>query len=177
MKRSSTRAPVAASAALMASAGLWLIPFSQRTKSITIPVTACMAMPSWPAPLGRRRTPTPSAAMARSIRSISRGAQAATPISCRVSLRSTNPRRLQMASNSAQIAATARSRFASTGARASMVNRAWPGITLIAPGSASSLPTVATSSGSAAAMRSTASTHSAAAASASRRRFIGTVPA
>ena len=86
------------------------------------------------------------------------------------------PRRRAMASHSARIAATAARRLSSVGARTSSEKRTLPGMTFIAPGSASMRPTVPTTSGIDAAMRSTASTHSAAAASASRRRPIGTVP-
>src|SRR3954469_25806674 len=53
MKRPSTRAPSAASASVIDSAGLWLMPPLQRTKSIAMSAIDLSAMPSWPAPEGR----------------------------------------------------------------------------------------------------------------------------
>ncbi len=67
-------------------------------------------------------------------------------------------RRAQIAAMAASTSAAACRRCSSRGARMSIVKRAWPGITLVAPGAASMRPTVPTSSGSlrAAATRSPA---------------------
>ena len=58
-KRSSTRAATSASASVMDSAGWWLIPSLQRTKSIPTAVRCAIAIASWPAPLGSSRTSRP----------------------------------------------------------------------------------------------------------------------
>ena len=58
-----------------------------------------------------------------------------------------------------------------------MVNSTTPGMTLTAPDTVLSIPTVPTVPGISRQVRSTATTASDAAASASRRRFMGTVPA
>ncbi len=87
------------------------------------------------------------------------------------------PRRSQMAFSSASTSATSASRCGSVGARRSRLNRQRPGTTLIEPPGTFSMPMVATESPSRAARRSMNSASSATAAAASRRRFIGVVPA
>ena len=74
-KRRSTRAAVPASSAVIASAGLWLTPSVQRTKSMAMSAIRRRAMASCPAPLNRRRGAIPSAATAASSWSISQGLQ------------------------------------------------------------------------------------------------------
>ena len=95
MKRSSTRAPVATSSTSTASAGLWLMPPLQRTNSMPIGAMSMIAMPSWPAPDGRRRTAMPSASMARATCSCSRTSQAryALPTTARPRFRRRAPAR------------------------------------------------------------------------------------
>src|SRR5260221_578001 len=133
MKCRSVLAPTAASSSVIDSAGLWLMPPLQRTKSMAMSAIDFSAMPSCPAPEGSRRTRTPSAATARSSWSMSHGAHFATPSSCSFSMRQPMRRCCAMASICAIAERTACSRSSSRGARTSMVKCTSPGITLMAP--------------------------------------------
>ena len=104
-----------------------------------------IAMPSCPAPLGSSNTRKPSAAIASATCAFSQGAQGTVRFSWVTSICSASSRRFAIASICRTISATARLRCVSEGARMSMVNETCPGITLVAPGFASILPTVPTS--------------------------------
>ena len=109
--------------------------------------------------------------------SINQGAQPAVLPSWVATIATLSARIAQVSSISRLTVCAAVTLSSSRGERISMVNRTRPGMTLIAPGKASSCPTVATRSGVLRASVSIANTHSDAAANASLRRFIGTVPA
>ena len=127
MNRANTRKPVPTSSSVTASAGLWLTPPAQRTKSMPIGAISMSAMPSWPAPEGRCRTSMPSAAMAEAICCCMAAAHGAVFASHTREDSSTMLRRAAIAANSARIASTASPRFASVGARTSTLNVTLPG--------------------------------------------------
>ena len=153
------------------------MPSRQRTNSMAIGQSAAITIASCPAPLGSRIVGISSAPAAACSRSCSAGVQGAARAEKPAWIASPTPCSRATAPNAASIAATARSRPASSGARTSRLNSTWPGMTLTAPGLASIRPTVAVTPGRARAIRRTATTISDAAASASRRPVIGTVPA
>ena len=139
MNRRKIRADSPASSGVIASSGLWLMPALQRTNSMPMSTRSTSAMPSCPAPEGSRRTGRPSAAIA-----LRRSAPGATAAHNAV-LPSCVGRMSTFTSRRAQIDAMAS--LTSTVAPAPLLVRRraevdreprLPGITLVAPGAASS---------------------------------------
>src|SRR6266446_875666 len=154
------------------------MPPRHRTNSIATLAMSIIAIPSCPAPLGSSNTRYPSPAKASDTWSLSHGAHGTVRFSWVTSSCSFSLRRLAMFSIWRTMSATASLRCASEGARISMVNDTFPGMTLVAPGVAWMYPTVPTSPPWPVRQNSSIATmHSAAPASASRRSGIGTVPA
>ncbi len=164
--RTSASTAASASAASTDSAGAWLTPPAQRTKSIPTGIAAASATASWPAPLGRSGAPAAASASAatsrgsiatagasmrgsHSTRDVARGADRRRPLEQRGG-RGGADGVVGMADVQRRRRLPRRSRSAR---RASAVSR----------------PTVATRPGSARPASSTASTNSASAHAASRR--------
>src|SRR6185436_15263801 len=81
-RRRATSIATATSAAVTASAGLWLTPPAQRTKSIATSQIRAMTAASWPAPLGRRATGTPAPSTALSSARVRPGEHATAAVTC-----------------------------------------------------------------------------------------------
>jgi hypothetical protein len=160
------------------SRGLWLMPeFCPRTNSIACGITSCSFIASWPAPLGMRYSWTPRACTARSQRACQAGALGAAAARIVSSIEWRTPRRSQISLSLASTSITIASRCGSVGARKSSVKTQRPGMTLVEPFGTSRMPMVPTESPSRVARCSTNNASSATATAASRRLFIGVVPA
>ena len=178
MKSSSARAATPASSRVIDSAGLWLMPPPQRTKSIATSVIALIAWPSWPAPR-RQAAHTHHLALDGALELPHEPWRAGRDASSWIGSSSqTSPRRFAMALYFCpcvrdRLQAQLVSRRAYVDGELHLagddVDRARPRFN-----AADRADELRIARG---AMRSTASTHSAAAASASRRSVIGTVPA
>ncbi len=124
-----------------------------------------------------RKTGSPSDSTARSQRRRHSGALGAAAARIVSSILKCRPRRAQIDFSSASTSLASASRASLVVARRSRLKLQRPGTTLIEPLGTFSMPMVPTTSGTPAARRSTNCASSATATAASRRRFIGVVPA
>src|SRR5207302_1391608 len=143
-KRLSTSSATATSSVVTDSAGLWLTPPLQRTNSIPTSVSEDITTASCPAPLVSSNSCCRQSLTACARRLTSRGEHRTAGFDETARTSTDSLRRRAVSRARASSASATLVRTPSSAWRTSRLSAAWPGITLAAPGSTSSLPTVAT---------------------------------